>query len=255
MNHHRKLAPIFAVLELHEEGLIQLPEPLARRVAQVDRLAAGPPDPEPVTHPADLVRRAVEDGTPLPTAAEVAEQTARIDAGQVLAGAIGAELAAVGESTVNGFHASADSLIVETLRPVHSRIVDDLRAVLAVLDGHGLDPAGLLDAASKVRQARRDLDTLAATYNRLRGGYGALIRLAPPTVDDGRFSELRNGHEPPFFIPQGATSMAPTDPALRLAWLLGNGAELWMATPAERDARFAEVYPPDQSRQPLSTAG
>ncbi|MGI8937807.1 MAG: hypothetical protein ACR2JF_06260 [Iamia sp.] len=244
MNHHRTLAPLFPLLALCEDETIELPEPLARRVAQVDRLAAGPADPEPVTHPADLVRRAVEDGTPLPTVAEIAETTARVDAGQVLAEAIGATLAAVGESTVNSFHASADSLIVETLRPVHSRIVDDLRAVLAVLDGHGLDPAGLLDAASKVRQARRDLDTLAAAYNRLRAGHGALVRLAPPTVDDGRFSELRNGHEPPFLTPPGATSMAPTDPAARLAWMLGSGGVLWMATPAERDARWAEVYPP-----------
>lgn len=133
----------------------------------------------------------------------------------------------------------AETLIVDYLRPVHTRLVAKF-AEAAQLIPEAPTTDVLMRAGDETRTAWLDLDDAVSAYGRIRATAERLGRLEAVEHDvQGEFAMVRNMREiwPDWQI--GRTPpWASTDPRLTYLWLARHGADLWLPTSAERDAAW-----------------
>ncbi len=149
----------------------------------------------------------------------------------------------------------AETIIVDHLRPALAALVDQVRRHAAALPPTPTD-AAVLRADEKARKAWLAMDEVATRHGTIRGARGVLSRFGytPQADTRGQWAEVRNwlelwGSEIGDPANYGKTGMAhlpgqPTDgdPRARLVWLVRAGAELWLPTVAEQDAKHEETY-------------
>ncbi len=142
---------------------------------------------------------------------------------------------------------SADQIIVKSLRPVHDKIVSDVRAAAHTFQGEPVSQASALKSDDR-RKAFLELGQLNADYARIRRLYRFIYENAGrPVEDEGRFSSLRDGDQ--WRTPQGNSGF-PEDPIEKLVFTVTQ-AKPWMPLPAERERRWQELRAasPDQRDQ------
>jgi hypothetical protein len=139
----------------------------------------------------------------------------------------------------------ADRIIVDHLRPALEQVVDQARAATAACPADNAQ--ALLLAGEMARKAWVELETLTARYGAIRTARDALVRVAGPPQKDfnGQFAEMRNLADlvPAGRLRPGMPMPWPDDSRGRFVWLLRNGAELHMPTPAEQDAAWEAARP------------
>lgn len=139
---------------------------------------------------------------------------------------------------------AADEIITDHLRPVFDHIVTDLRAAVDVTAKYADDPVRALNAPAKERKAFADIPNLVGEYSTIAAARRVLTDCgARPARDvDGEFAAVRNIDQ---LWPRERRQYSPRPwgtGADGTTWLLRNGAQLWLPTPAEQDARYDEVY-------------
>lgn len=144
-----------------------------------------------------------------------------------------------------------DRIITDHLRPALEDVYELARKAASDLGGHSLEPRDLLAAPAKVRSAYLGLPALVDRHQVIhaaRQWVNNLAQRTPAQDTEHRFSEYRDpialtpGWKPPARWP---AVPAPSDPALRLLWLVGEEgqrAKPWLPTTAEQDARWVEVF-------------
>lgn len=141
----------------------------------------------------------------------------------------------------------ADHIIVEHLRPAHDEVAARLNAVLPVVARYEGNHRAALRAVKADRDLYAELDPLVTRYEALVASRWAVVLSGQATVHDtaDEFGMVRNLDQ--LWPKQGRHlqgrpwgKSATTEQHLR--WLIENGAELWMPTAAEQDARWLEVY-------------
>lgn len=126
----------------------------------------------------------------------------------------------------------ADQVIVKTLRPVHDKIVSDVRKAAQTFQGEPVSHASALTSDTR-RKAFLQLGQLVADYTRVWRLYRFIYNnVGRPVEDDGKFAILRDG------TPQG--SAFPEDAIERLVFTVTQ-AKPWMPLPAERERRWQEL--------------
>ena len=139
---------------------------------------------------------------------------------------------------------AADEIITAHLRPVFDRIVADLRAAVAVTGRFADDPVRALNAPAKERKSFADVPVLVGEYSTIAAARRVLADCGSRAARDvdGEFSAVKNLDQ---LWPREQRQYTPrpwTSGAEGTVWLLRNGAELWLPTPAEQDARYDEIY-------------
>lgn len=259
----RQLSRFRRLIDSANAGHYTLPEQVTRHITALDRLNAATLPPMGAEGPAhhqlvDNMVAAALAGKPLPDATGVLDAR-RAD--ERAAAMVQAHTQAV-DRTAQGIGATitdmAEQILVDHLRPALAETVDAGRALVAALGGAQLDPVELLRADAKARNAYFAVDDQVVRYDAIRTAQDVLRPLAgPPQVDtDLMFTELKNYTEVfPLHAQRHRTPERPwpTERKQRFMWLVdpAHGAELWMPTPAEQDARHRAEFPP-QDRPALS---
>jgi hypothetical protein len=244
----RPLAPLQPLFDCADSGLIQLPAEtvqLRKAAAHLGAQLRGltPPDPGHAELEEKVMASALA-GDPLPDARFLAEREIErqaLEQLQQISRAIHERLEYQIRATLTD---NPDALVATTLRPVHDRIVADIRKCAKVLDNE-LDTAVLLAASAAKRQARGDLDGLVSEYQAVRAAYRGLSRYMPVRFDvEGKLMQWRNPSTVSWrerSVPRQDADRV--DPVATLINQLASGLEPWMPTSAERDGRYEELYP------------
>ncbi len=247
-------APLFAG---HADGQWTLPKNLiaARdRLARVDELntaayAESPESPDNVRESlaAQIAAGGDVDLSPIEDAQRAV--SAHMERGKMLARA--RDIA--NDALMRTLHDSARVLITEHLRPVHNKLIGQMRRDFAAL-AHIPDDAPMsviLTAPESVRAAAIRIDAAVPRYDLIRQAYEKARRLGHPAESPdgcGWFNEIRNMEE---VWPEIAGMRIPTQSEIpwpmngsrsRLAWMFRNGAELWIPTADEQAQRWMEVF-------------
>jgi len=139
---------------------------------------------------------------------------------------------------------AADEIITAHLRPVFDHIVTDLGAAVAVTAKYADDPVRALNAPVKERKAFADIPVLVGEYSAIVAARRVLAACGARAARDvdGEFAAVKNLDQ---LWPRERRQYTPrpwTSGAEGTTWLLRHGAQLWLPTPAEQDARYDEVY-------------
>ncbi len=239
-------APLFAAAEA---GHFTLPAHLTKMRAGLTALheTVEPALRTEADEHADLVAAttaAAVAGQPLPDVAAI--ETARLEE-RLAADRFDVRIKAAQGLTwqlTNAVLEAADDIIVEHLRPVFDRVVADLRTAVAVTAKYADDPVRALNAPVKERKAFADVPVLVGEYGAIAAARRVLADCgARPARDlDGEFGAVKNIDE---LWPRERRQYTPKPWGTGVegtTWLLRNGAQLWLPTPAEQDARYDEVY-------------
>ncbi len=213
-----------------------IPEPPVVDVAEArDELVAG-------------IVRAAEQGTKVPTARKVIEAMADAAEADELRQALAEAVRRLGRRRDALLMGSAETIIVEHLRPAHDAAVAEAEAAVGAIVETGAEPAEVLAAsevlvAVELREHRTVLDGARRRYEAILGARGALVRAnGGPSVDvQSMFGWARNGDG---FRHASATAPPPwpTDALAGFVWRVTGPAELWCPTGDDQDARFEEVF-------------
>jgi hypothetical protein len=141
----------------------------------------------------------------------------------------------------------AEHILTECLHPAAVDVMAQVSKAAKVLPDDP-SPETLLRASDAARAAWFSLGDLGARYGLIRNAAGALHRANASQSQhdtDGRYAEIRNYDEVTGGAPvmPGGERPWPVDLAQRLLWFARHGADVWVPTVAQRDARFAEVHP------------
>lgn len=193
---------------------------------------------------ADEIIAAAKAGKPLPSGAgymkaEDADRAA--DARSVLLAEL---LDRRAEALVTRCAASARAVLLDHLRPALTEVLDEARIPADLVQPFGTDTKNFLSAPDDVRAALLVLTDLAERYSAIRKARGIFRDHLKPEYDtDGSFSEFRSLHiAAPYYRQPNAARPWPEDAVGRFVWGITSGAEPWMPTPEEQDARWMEVY-------------
>lgn len=148
--------------------------------------------------------------------------------------------------------AVADEIVTRHLRPALAEVVDSARSATSAFSKHGTTAEALIGAPAEAQDGWLAVDALADRYYKLRDAQTRLARLAGgPQVDtNGIFERLRNMPDVwPQYHRRGTPPWPVKDARGYLVWLVTSGAEPWMPTVAEQDARWAEVFADEIQRQ------
>jgi hypothetical protein len=182
--------------------------------------------------------------------ARLAEE-ARVD---VLERVLGPAAATLGQALWTGVLRAAEGIVTDHLRPALEAVLEDARKPAATLAGKPVTPDVLDIVAAPLRKAYRELEQAAERYDAIRRARARLESMGYlPTDPEARaFLEFRRFDEIwPDFRKREHRSDAPwpADPAGRLAWAITSGAEPWMPTVVELDARWREYVEAFRARQ------
>lgn len=250
---NRDLRKLTSLWIAADDNQITLPEHIGRlreahrHATDQARAITAPDGPGTPAELTDLVMVAAVNGGPLPDLDAVAHGFARRQAASALATAARITVDALEDRIVGATLGAADEIVEHHLAPAFDDVLQDLRRVAHLLEHRDLNPSTLLSAPVKVREARIELDVIVNRYGTMQMIYGSLGPALDITLDvTGRFSEMSNpvdivGSNDP--IGHARPPWPTDDPAARLLWLVGHGAELWMPTAEQRDAAFRAAFP------------
>lgn len=238
-----------------DAGHYTLPEQLVTYRNAVQRIDAMPPPVEP--QPAAQVREqllaesvdAFLDGKPLTSVGETIA-AAEMSYGNWLHDLnFQAEVFRwVREAEKLALIEYAEVVIRDHLAPATTEVAADLASVAKVLPADA-NPASLLQAGPKAREAWARLEQIASRYTEIRAARTVLSQRTQVAWDvHGEFPELRNLREFwPGFGRQAlsSTSSAPwpmDSQSTRLLWLAHRGAQFICPTVTEQDAIYRETY-------------
>jgi hypothetical protein len=257
-----ELARLGALWQGHDAGCYQLPAALLKTRTALDRLLAAP---DPATEDTGVQERliaatvaAAHNGADFPSVdvlldAELDQQRAALR-GRVLVEAV----ERVASQLIVDTQRNGSTLLAEHLRPALDSLLDKLRPHAKVVVN--LDPEGALRAGGQASKAWLTFDRGAEEYRALRAARQSLALVGVAAAEDtGLFAEIRNlpdvwpDHRPVY----GRTPPPPwpEDPRRRLAWLLANGADIWMPTPAEQDDIYGEWLAAERQRNSSHAPG
>lgn len=245
------LRRITNVLAEAETGTFTLPERVVELQAvrsHIEQQIATLERPNPGSAEDELrrqIRQAGDTRAPLPSAAVVWETTAAAFNAEALITTAQAVVDDLDSELYSEIASRSTEIIVEHMRPVHTRIVTEARKQLKALGSAPLDPAVLLIANDKVRAAGIAFTSLAGEYDHIRDVASLFVRhVAPPRLDtNGRLAESPQMGEL-WPRPHQSAAPWPTDsPAERFRWLLTNDVTLWLPTGPERDEAFTTAFP------------
>lgn len=237
-----------------DAGVYALPaELLAARDAidniEAMRRAVVLPDVETAgrRHRAEVIAAARDGQTVAPSIDELLELERQVPGVYRLQGLLTEAREQASRELIELLHDSAEDVLVESLRPVFEMAVEDLRK-------HGprcRDVSGESELAQASKAVRDSWLAVQAAVGRVRAVRAAaselrrLYGLAPQHDTGDVFASMRNkdkiwpGHAASFSTPPWPVDV---DARTLLLAQLDLGAELWLPTPAEQDARFLEVY-------------
>lgn len=130
---------------------------------------------------------------------------------------------------------SADQVIVKTLRPVHDKVVADVRKAAHIFQGEPVSQASALKS-DDTRKAFLEFGQMNADYIRIWRLYRFIYDNAGrPVEDEGRFSSLRDGD-----IWRTLQGSIPEDAIEKLVFIVTQ-AKPWMPLPSERERRWQEL--------------
>jgi len=172
------------------------------------------------------VRIAALNGSPPPSLTPLIDAAGRREANAALIDAVRTTRTQLAAELDGLVIASADSIIVECLRPAFDDVLATVRKA--------------------AKRSDADLDRLAERYASIRAAQAILARASGGAQHDvgGRYAEFKNMNDlwpvrgtwlerkPPW--PQGTRE--------RMAWLVASEAEPWMPTLAEQDERWWAVH-------------
>jgi hypothetical protein len=136
-------------------------------------------------------------------------------------------------------HDHADAIITNCLRPAFDRLVAAFTVAASVLpESPSVD--ALMRASDKVRKTWLSLDDDVHKHARITSTAVRLTRLNPPVHDvEGEFASLLNVRD--IWPDYGVGRTPPwenTDPRLTRLSIIRAGGQMWLPTPAERDAAW-----------------
>lgn len=243
------LRPLFTAAD---SGLFDLPPDLAAHRAAADELLRHyRADSEPVSPHDALVAATVEaavNGTALPKIKPLIDHDVAVREAQVRRAVLREAVDLVARQFEGLVHRSAYDLVTDTLRPALERVLTETRTLLADLP-ETLTADALL-AAGVDHTAWRRVNELSAAYSHLRRAYLCLPLRADIEHDElGEFSEIKNRADIDPTVRRQHKNMRgstvppwPNTEPQRLAWLLRNGAELWLPLPEDQDAAWLVVH-------------
>ena len=145
----------------------------------------------------------------------------------------------------------AETVFTDHLRPALHDALERAKAAHKVYKPHGSDERQLFQSHPKVRTAWSTFAAAADAYQALCTARDVLLDLTGRALQDDRglFAMIKNTEE---VWPEIASSQLPVSMLVRpwpagggrefLAWALEHGAELWLPTGEEQDARWLELY-------------
>ncbi|MEJ7765376.1 MAG: hypothetical protein WKF86_07760 [Acidimicrobiales bacterium] len=243
----------------HDQGHYTLPKEVLdprRRLATYSAATDWPVDPWPAAHAALLDQvRAVADGGPPP---DINDAVAARAANDILAGTLPMLRRQVAEELAEEVDLAvadlAGEILTSHLRPALDEVLATVStaAKAAPVEVLTATDSMLLSAKDSVRKAAIAIDCAAFRYHALRGAHGCVRQLVPAARQDerGSFGELRR-MEVAWPTHRGYTPAAQRPPwegmtpRARLLFIVTTGAEPWLPTAEEQDARFMEVYGAD----------
>jgi hypothetical protein len=192
---------------------------------------------------ADVVDAAA-DGRPLPDVAAI-QQAAKAETQAIedRRGVINQAIDHASELLDMAIRDNASRIITEHLRPHHDQIVAELTQAVAVIAKY---PTVLdaFKATARDQKLYASALELRAQYRAVRAAWEAVSRVGPPVEHDisGEFAMVRNVNE--VWTEGRAQNVGRPwpDGDAGLDWLVTHGAQLWLPTAAERDARWLEVH-------------
>jgi hypothetical protein len=132
---------------------------------------------------------------------------------------------------------TADDIVTEHLRPALDEVMTEAVELVRILAPYGMAHEGLLQAPEEARQARVRFDFVVGRYRVLRDAQVELGALRDqPQREGGRYFEVRNRDTVAAGYRPGVVPWPTDDTLAKLVWFITNGAEVWMPTPAEREA-------------------
>lgn len=228
-------------------GHYTLPTRVVDALAAVDRLLAEQERVAAQAHqnaPAVLlaqVKDAARTGKKFPAADRVVVAEQERQARELYRTALSHAVDDLENAAEGAFTGCADELITDHLRPALAEVMAEVADVAEKLRPYGLEHHRLLDAPDDARKARGRLDALTERYRAIRAAQSAIgSLLAPLTPEASRTSEVRNVAELTAGYNPGKVPWPTEDLAAKLVWFVTNGADVWVATHAERDALAAE---------------
>ena len=146
----------------------------------------------------------------------------------------------------------AEETIRQYLVPVHDKTVAEVAKCAKAMGGLPDNDASSLARAGKVaRDAYLQLDELAARYSAVRQTRSALYANLGADVEhdhNGYFTAIRNTEKlwpaitQQVAPPRDATPWPKDSTRGFLLWAVRNGAELWLPTVEQQDARWYDVF-------------
>lgn len=157
----------------------------------------------------------------------------------------------LGRATAYG---AATTLLVEYVQPALVDFLDQVRADLKAAGRHAAQPGATIDMLSESDDVRAAILRLNASHPK----YGALrsswqhLRRGSSTIDPlGLTSPLGEVSNLGDLVPDWEAAHYGRTPwpwystvfHIRMHWLLGNGAHVWLPTAAEQDAAWKRHHP------------
>lgn len=231
-----------------DADLYTLPPEIGALRKAIDRLSEPQPPAEAVGTVLDRVigqtKQAAIAGTDLPdpTALLHAEQQQAIDLHRQRV--IGDAREQLGERLVYTVSDLASTIITDHLRPVHDAVVAELSDSAKLTEQYEDNPRAALTAPARVRAALAGQPELYERYTAVIYARSTVLgcNAVPQRDVEQVLSGVRNAEQ---LWPRRArygTACPWPDGLPGLLWQLRNGAELWLPTAAEQDARYEEVY-------------
>ena len=251
MERNPHFARLAQLVEMAETGLFDLPAEILAAHTVARRLADEQARPLPArTNEArqrlvEAFVRAAAEGGPWPDGREVLEAEATERAEREAFAALDRAASDAQGEFVTLVDDQADEIIVGSLRPTLTAVIEKARRVASALAPHGGGVGGLerlLTAPKAAREAWLQLDTLAGQYAALRRARGILVRGSSQLDQTGLFAEIRNLHELWPSWRQRVNEPWPSGSRERLLWLARPDVQVWMPTPAQQEARYREAF-------------
>jgi hypothetical protein len=141
---------------------------------------------------------------------------------------------------------SCERVITDFMRPALHKVHDEARQAAGALKGYSLDPVALMSAPAKARDAFTQLPLLVHRRKAIFEGRAIINRIGARVPQHDEANLYGEFESPlsffPWWIPTSRVPEfpAPTDPAARLLWVVGEGAiaKPWLPTVAEQDAAW-----------------
>lgn len=245
------------LVELAEAGHYSLPVELLDSFSTSQRIRALEVPPTPPLDPETAAARVVADLTAgrepdlLAVGRAVSEATAGGQVFDQTQRILGLAIEQAGDAATQLAADLTERIITEHLRPALEDVHEQARQAAAVLAGHSLDPASLLAAPAKVRNAYLALGPLVSRRSAIltarRGANSTGQRTAQHDVS-GLFALFRRplAFFPHWRLPAQIPSLPiPDDPTEALLWLVSDeaaAAKPWLPTVAEQDAAWWDQF-------------